>query len=104
MDVFKILEALDSLSFDELEAVSTHVTNTMKDHLPEVYDKIETHLAEYLKEYAKKGFGLVVANYDGTTVILSPSAILVEDYTIIPYHRDDDEKCEDYGIDKDERE
>ena len=104
MSTHDIVEALKRMDVDSLEEINKAMNKIRIEKFRDEYKNIEEHLKNFLVDYGNLGFGLYIADSRGRSTVISPNEMQDCKYEIAAFHKEDEERCDDYYIESENRE
>ena len=99
-----IFDAVSEMEISDLDELGNYINTRRLACYRDTYDKVGAKTKDFLAEYGAKGFGLYVCDEYGNRFTLAPIQLKDKAYELAFFHRDDNERCEDYDIRKEDRE
>ena len=95
MNIEKVIASLKDCSAEELEQVNQAVQDARLNQYRKHYDRITTYFSDALQQVGEANFGVVVRDSYDNEVILYPTELRKESFTIEVYHKKDENKWRD---------
>lgn len=95
MNIDKVISAINDCSGEELERINEILQNTRLNQYRKHYDHIATYIGNALQQAGEAGFGVVISDSYDNTVILYPTELIKESFSVEVYHKKDENKWRD---------
>lgn len=100
MNMEKTIASLKDCTGEELERLNEAVQEARLDQYRRHYPRIASHIEDIFQQIGEAGYGLTIRDSYANDVVLYPSELSNETFTIDVYHKADKSKWDDeLGID-----